>query len=62
VNKKHYLSDPGWLHIGDPDYPYEEMEPEPHVCTDLDQYGYCRVCGKRVLTQFKGWPLPDRPT
>lgn len=34
---------------------------EQHVHINLDQYGYCRECGQRVLTHFRGWPLPDRP-
>lgn len=35
--------------------------PEPHVHESLDIYGYCE-CGVRVLTSFKGFPLPDRPS
>lgn len=61
MTEKHYISD-GWLHPQDPGYPYDEVLPEePHVHEHLDRYGYCKSCGVRVLTHFKGWPLPDKP-
>ena len=34
---------------------------ERHVHVSLDEYGYCRGCGVRVLFHFRGIPLPDRP-
>lgn len=34
---------------------------EGHVHQNLDQYGYCESCGQRVMTTFRGFPLPDRP-
>lgn len=37
-------------------------EARAHCCTELDRYGRCVECGARVLTHFRGWPLPDPPT
>ena len=32
-----------------------------HVHEELDRYGYCVSCGERVMTHFKGFPLPNKP-
>ena len=37
------------------------MIEQRHVHETLDKYGYCIKCNQRVLTNFRGWPLPDRP-
>lgn len=31
-----------------------------HVHRNLDRHGYCVECGTRVLTTFRGYPLPDK--
>lgn len=38
-----------------------EEEPDYHAHEKLDKYGYCLDCGIRVISSFKGFPLPDRP-
>lgn len=39
----------------------EEGKPLRHVHIELDQYGYCVECNVRVMANFRGWLLPDRP-
>lgn len=34
---------------------------DKHFHENLDKYGYCIECNVRVMTHFKGFPLPDRP-
>lgn len=31
-----------------------------HVHEHLDEFGYCELCQKRVMTHFRGFPLADR--